>query len=138
MHCICNFIVTLKKAKKDKSTADRNATVSKYVSLHVYSESAIKWILECLKLHLNLSKSMTVQWFQKEASKNLVFVWINTLKILMESYEYLFWNYPFQYFAKTFIKAQFIGKNMFIALNVIYNVTQYFSVFFKHLLLIGD
>ena len=62
LNALYNFIVTLKKRqKKDKSTADRNATVSKYVSLHVYSESAIKWILECLKLHLNLLKSMTVQ-----------------------------------------------------------------------------
>ena len=46
LNALYNFIVTLKKGKKkDKSTADRNATVSKYVSLHVFSESAIKWIL---------------------------------------------------------------------------------------------
>ena len=46
LNALYNFIVTLKKRqKKDKSTADRNATVSKYVSLHVFSESAIKWIL---------------------------------------------------------------------------------------------
>ena len=44
LNALYNFIVTLKKGKKksDKSTADRNATVSKYVSLHVYSESAIQ------------------------------------------------------------------------------------------------
>ena len=46
LNALYNFIVTLKKGqKKDKSTADRNATVSKYVSLHVFSEFAIKWIL---------------------------------------------------------------------------------------------
>ena len=37
LNALYNFIVTLEKRaeKKDKSTADRNATVSKYVSLHV-------------------------------------------------------------------------------------------------------
>ena len=43
LNALYNFIVTLKKGKKksDKSTADRNATVSKYVSLHVFTLNSL-------------------------------------------------------------------------------------------------
>ena len=76
LNALYNFIVTLKKGqKKDKSTADRNATVSKYVSLHVFSEFAIKWILHRIsKVAFESFKINDCAMISKEASRNFVFV----------------------------------------------------------------